>query len=141
MNCKSGSCLNKWCAWLQASAQVAVAGVIVYAGFIINTHMKSWTTSFEQGAGDLHSIRQDMGNIAFSIESINNNMETIKTSMNDMTVVGANLNQNITAMNDNVGNMVNQFNYLNQQIDYMNYNVNGMKKKFSPVGIMRSFVP
>ena len=135
MSCNtSKSCHSKWCAWLQALAQVAVAGVIVYAGFIVNMHMESWTKSFERGSEDLHSIRQDMGNIAYSMESINNDMEEIKTKMSDMTQVGL-------MMNDHVDVMNNEINILNQQIDYMNRIVGGMRRNMKPGNIMRNVMP
>ena len=131
MSCNTKSCHSKWCAWLQALAQVAVAGVIVYAGIVVNTHMESWTKSFEQGSDDLHSIRQDMGNIAYSMESINNDVEVIKA---DMTSIG-------NVMNDNITSIDQRFYYLTQQIDFMNHSVHGMKKRLSPGGIFRNMMP
>jgi len=133
-SCKGGSCYGKWCSYLQAAAQVAVAGVIVYAGLIVNQHMESWTRSFERGSDDLHSIRTDMNNIAYSMESINIDMEDIKERMEVMANIGADMNHNVAMMDNKMG-------VINQQMDYMNHNVGGIHRKFSPGGMMRGFSP
>lgn len=127
MTCSSSH--SKWCSWLQSLAQVAVAGVIVYAGLVVNTHMESWTKSFEQGSEDLHSIRLNMNNIAYSMESINNDMEDIKSRMEVMANIGAD-------MNHNVENMEQHMYVLNKQFNHMNYNVGSLKRKFSLRGMM-----
>jgi methyl-accepting chemotaxis protein len=128
------SCINKWCSWIQAFSQIAVAIVIVYAGIIVNKHMESWTTSFERGSGDLHSIRNNMNNIAYSMESINNDMDGIKTQMNSMSTTG------IKISND-VSNLTSNLSVINKQLAYMNYSVKGMRDNFSPKGMARTFMP
>lgn len=127
-------CHSKWCNWVQALAQVAVAAVIVYAGLIVNSHMESWTKSFQQGAEDLHSIRTDMSQISYSMESINNDMEDIKTRMEVMANIGADMNNNVAQMEEHMY-------IINQQMDYMNQSVGGIHRKFSPGGMMRGFMP
>lgn len=114
------SCQSKWCTWISSISQLAVALVIVYAGLIVNKHMESWTTSFEQGSKDLHSIRENMNTIAYSMESINSDMDR----MNNTTI-----------------GMKNEINMLNKKIDYMNGSVGNMSNKFSPQGMVRSFMP
>lgn len=133
-SCQGGRCHNKWCSYLQAAAQVAVAGVIVYAGLIVNSHMESWTRSFERGSDDLHSIRTDMSNISYSMESINNDMEDIKERMEVMANIGADMNYNVAQMEQHM-------HIVNQQMDYMNQSVGGIRRKFSPGGMMRGFSP
>jgi len=121
------SCTSKWCQWIQTTAQLAVAGVIVYAGLIVNSHMESWTESFKQGSEDLHSIRQNMDTIAYSMESINRDMDTMNIS--------------VEKMEKHAHNMDEQMKVLNQQVDTMNYSVGGMRKNFSPQGMFRSIIP
>jgi len=121
------SCHSKWCTWISAISQLAVASVIVYAGLIVNTHMESWTKSFEQGSEDLHSIRQNMNAMTYSMESINKDMDKMNQSTVKMEKHMVNLNNNIVT--------------ISQQMDYMNYSVGGIQKKFSPQGMMKSFMP
>jgi methyl-accepting chemotaxis protein len=127
-------CTNKWCAWLQAFSQIAVAIVIVYAGIIVNKHMESWTTSFERGSDDLHSIRNNMNNIAYSMESINNDMDGIKTQMETMSLIGNDMNTSIRTITNNMLIMT-------QQMDSMNNGVGRMNNKFSPGGMFGSMSP
>jgi len=125
---------SKWCGWLTAISQVAVATVIVFAGLVVNTHMESWTKSFERGADDLHSIRENMNSIAYSMESINQDMEDIKTRMEVMANIGHDMNTNVAAIEQDIT-------ILNNQINTMNYSVGGIQRRFSPNGMMRSFMP
>jgi|SaaInlStandDraft_4_1057021.scaffolds.fasta_scaffold28342_2 methyl-accepting chemotaxis protein len=141
MTCKTGSCHGKWCSWIQALAQIAVAGVIVYSGYIVNEHMESWTRSFERGSGDLHSIRLDMGNIAYSMESINTDMEAIKHRMDNMTGVGNDINNTMTNIDHHMYNMNANMQHLNQQVDYMNHTVGVMKRRLSPGGMFKNMMP
>lgn len=121
------SCHSKWCSTLQAISQVAIASVFIYAGLVVNSHMESWSNSFEQGAEDLHSIRTNMNTIAYSMESINKDMDDMKQQVNDGIDVSNKMEKHISN--------------LNQQIGYMNHNVNGIQNKFSPSGMMRSMMP
>jgi len=134
MSCSTKGCHGKWCAWLQALSQVAVAGVIVYAGYVVNGHMESWTHSFQQGSDDLHSIRNDMNNISISMRSIDDDMEDIKERMEVMANIGADMNHNVTQMEEHI-------HILNQQMEHINYNVGGMRRKFSPQGMFRGMMP
>jgi len=121
------SCQSKWCTWISTISQLAVASVIVYAGLIVNTHMESWTASFKQGSEDLHSIRENMNAMTYSMESINKDMDKMNQSTVKMEKHMVNLNNNIMT--------------ISQQMDYMNYSVGGIQKKFSPQGMMKSFMP
>ena len=121
------SCQSKWCTWISTISQLAVASVIVYAGLIVNTHMESWTASFKQGSEDLHSIRENMNAMTYSMESINKDMDKMNQSTVKMEKHMVNLNNNIVT--------------ISQQMDYMNYSVGGIQKKFSPQGMMKSFMP
>jgi methyl-accepting chemotaxis protein len=128
------SCTNKWCSWIQAISQIAVAVVIVFAGITVNNYMESWTESFTRGSNDLHSIRNNMNNIAYSMESINNDMDGIKHQMSSMNDTGI-------KMGNNVGELTSNLTVINKQLDYMNYSVNGMLNNFSPKGMARTFMP
>jgi methyl-accepting chemotaxis protein len=97
-----------------------VATVIVYAGLVVGSHMESWSESFKQGSDDLHSIRENMNQMTYSMESINKDM----TTMNNTTL----------AMKEHI-------HQLTQQINYMNGAVGNMSNKFSPQGMARSFMP
>lgn len=121
------SCHSKWCTWISAISQLAVASVIVYAGLIVNTHMESWTESFKQGQADLHSIRQNMNTIAYSMESINKDMDT----MNKTTI----------EMEKHMHKIDANMNVITNQMNYMNGSVANMNNKFSPQGMIRSFMP
>ena len=121
------TCQSKWCTWISAISQLIVASVIVYSGLVVGSHMESWSNSFEQGSRDLHSIRQNMNTIAFSMESINKDMDTMNSSTSEME-------KHIRALNDNVT-------IINQQMYSMNGAVGNMSNKFSPQGMMRSFMP
>jgi hypothetical protein len=107
------SCHSKWCTWITAVSQLAIATVIVYAGLVVGSHMESWTKSFKQGSNDLHSIRENMNSMTYSMESINRDMDI---------------------MNNNI--MI-----INKQMSYMNGSVSNMSNKFSPQGMARSFMP
>jgi len=127
-------CTNKWCSWIQALSQIAIAVVIVFAGITVNKHMESWTASFSRGSDDLHSIRKNMNNIAYSMESINNDMDGIKAQMQSMSKTGVKLEENMNAVNTHLDT-------LNQQFNYMNYSVGGMRDNFSPQGMFNSMLP
>ena len=128
------SCSSKWCAWLQALSQIAVAIVIVYSGLAVNSYMESWTTSFQRGSDDLHSIRNNMNNIAYSMESINNDMDVMKTQMTAMNDTGVKMEQQVSSLSANMS-------VINKQLDYMNYSVGGMSDNFSPRGMAKSMMP
>jgi methyl-accepting chemotaxis protein len=128
------NCTNKWCSWIQAISQIAIASVIVFAGITVNSYMESWTTSFTRGSDDLHSIRNNMNNIAYSMESINNDMDGIKTQMNSMNTTGIKIGNDVSNLTDNLS-------VINTQLDYMNYSVKGMRDNFSPKGMARTFMP
>ena len=121
------TCHSKWCSWITAISQLAVASVIVYAGLVVGAHMESWTNSFEQGSKDLHSIRENMNAMTYSMESINKDM----TKMNNTTAA---MEMHIHELNDNVT-------MVNQQMYQMNGSVGNMSNKFSPQGMVRSFMP
>jgi methyl-accepting chemotaxis protein len=114
------TCHSKWCSTITAISQLAVTSVIVYAGLVVGSHMESWSESFKQGSDDLHSIRQNMNQMTYSMESINRDM----TTMNNTTLA-----------------MEKHIHQLTQQIDYMNGAVGNMSNKFSPQGMARSFMP
>ena len=114
------SCQSKWCSWITALSQLSAAVVFVYAGLVVGSHMESWTKSFEQGSADLHSIRENMNAMTYSIESINRDM----TTMNNTTME---MNDNLTIMN--------------RQVYLMNGAVGNMSNKFSPQGMARSLMP
>jgi len=121
MSCNNGkSCSSKWCGWLQSFAQLAVAGVIVYAGYIVNQHMEAWTASFEQGSRDLHNISRAM-------TEIETDMRVIKAQMDGMNVNTYQMNVNLQE--------------LNQRMDAMNYQVHGIRDRFTPMGMMRGMMP
>lgn len=128
------NCTSKWCGWIQALAQISVATVIVYAGLIVNEHMESWTASFQRGSDDLHSIRVNMNNIAYSMESINNDMDNIKIQMQNMTDIGNDIGNTMTSMDL-------QMNAMTYQINTMNYSLGRMNNKFSPGGMFKSMSP
>jgi methyl-accepting chemotaxis protein len=128
------NCTSKWCGWLQAISQFLIAMVIVYAGFIVNSYMESWTLSFQRGSDDLHSIRNNMNNIAYSMESINNDMDNIKTEMQKMSTIGNSIDGHMSSLNT-------QLNTVTQQMNTMNYSVGRMNNKFSPQGMFGSLSP
>jgi hypothetical protein len=128
------NCTSKWCGWAQAISQIAVAIVIVYSGLAVNSYMGSWTTSFQRGADDLHSIRNNMNNIAYSMESINNDMDVMKTQMASMNEIGISMNTNVASLSTNIA-------VINKQLDYMNYSVSSMNNTLNPRGIVRSIMP
>ena len=121
------TCQSKWCSWITAISQLAVASVIVYAGLVVGHHMESWTNSFEQGSEDLHSIRENMNAMTYSMESINKDMD----AMNNTTAA---MEKHIHELNDNVT-------LVNQQMYQMNGAVGNMSNRFSPQGMARSFMP
>lgn len=121
------TCQSKWCTWISALSQLAVAAVVVYAGLVVNTHMESWTKSFEQGSEDLHSIRQNMNTVAYSMESINKDMDQMNTSTIEMEKHMHNIDANM--------------NVITNQMNYMNGSVSNMSNKFSPQGMMRGMMP
>ena len=127
-------CSSKWCSWIQAISQIAVAVVIVFAGITVNQHMESWTQSFQRGSDDLHSIRNNMNNIAYSMESINNDMDVMKVQMITMNKTGTSMEKQVSALADNIT-------VVNRQLDYMNYSVGGMRENFSPQGMFKSMMP
>jgi len=121
MSCNNGkSCSSKWCGWLQSFAQLAVATVILYAGYVVIQHMQAWTDAFNRGSNDLHNISNEMS-------KIRHDMEIIKVQMDGMNVNTAGLNQN--------------FARLNHQMDAMNYQVHGIRDRFTPIGMMRGMMP
>mgnify|MGYP003995679871 FL=1 len=120
-------CVSKSCQWITTLSQLAVAVVFVYAGLVVNTHMESWTKSFEQGSADLHNIRLNMSTMTYSMESINSDMDT----MNNTTLA---MDQHIHQLNDNITT-------INKQMYQMNGAVGNMSNNFSPRGMARSFMP
>jgi hypothetical protein len=128
------NCTNKWCSWIQALSQIAIAVVIVFAGITVNTHMESWTESFTRGSHDLHSIRNNMNNIAYSMESINNDMDDMRIQMSSMNDIGDKIEQDVKGLTTNLITISNQLNY-------MNYSVKGMGDNFSPQGMLGSMMP
>jgi len=121
MSCNNGkSCSSKWCGWLQSFAQLAVATVILYAGYVVIQHMQAWTDAFNRGSNDLHNISRAM-------TEIETDMRIIKVQMDGMNINTAGLNQN--------------FARLNQQMDAMNYQVGGIRNRFTPMGMMRGMMP
>jgi len=121
MSCNNNkSCSSKWCGWLQSFAQLAVAGVIVYAGYVVNHHMEAWTASFNQGSDDLHNISQAM-------TQIRADMDVIRQQMDGMNV-------NTYQMNVNLRD-------LNQRMDHMYYQVGGVRQRLNPKGMMGSMMP
>ena len=84
------------CGWLSALSQVAIAAVVVYAGYVVNKHMEEWTAAFKQGSEDLHKIQQSM-------QDIDHRMYTVEQQM----VV---VNKQLTQMNGNVGGMKRRMN-------------------------------
>ena len=127
-------CSSKWCSWIQAISQIAVAVVIVFAGITVNQHMESWTQSFQRGSDDLHSIRNNMNNIAYSMESINNDMDVMKVQMITMNKTGTSMEKQVSTLAENIT-------VVNRQLDYMNYSVGGMRENFSPQGMVKSMMP
>ena len=121
------SCTSKWCQWINTLSTLAVATVLVYSGMVVNSHMESWTKSFERGSDDLHSIRTNMNTISYSVESINTDMYT----MNSMTV----------SMEEHIHELNNNITTINQQMYRMNGAVGNMSNNFSPQGMARSFMP
>lgn len=84
------------CGWIQSLAQIAVAVVIVYAGWIVNKHMEEWTAAFKQGSEDLHKIQQSMHDIDRRMYSVEQQMIVV--------------NNQLTQMNGNVGGMKRRMN-------------------------------
>lgn len=128
------SCNSKWCSWIQAISQIAIAVVVVFAGLTINDHMESWTQSFTRGSDDIHSIRKNMNNIAYSMESINNDMDDIKNQVKSITKIGTDMEVEVSNMNSNLQ-------MLTQQFGHMNDSVNNIRNNFSPQGMVRSMMP
>ena len=91
MQCKT----NKWCGWIQSIAQIAVAVVILYAGYIVNKHMEAWTEAFTRGSDDLHSIQQSMRDIDVRMQAIEQRMSVVNNQMYHM-------NSNVGAMRSNM---------------------------------------
>lgn len=87
MQCRS----SKWCGWIQSLSQIAIAAVIVYAGYIVNKHMEAWTEAFTRGSDDLHKIQQSMQRIEQQMNVVNNQMYYMNNN------VGA-LKSNMTPM-------------------------------------------
>jgi len=127
-------CQSKWCTWISTLSQLAVAAVVVYAGLVVNTHMESWTKSFQRGSEDLHSIRENMNTMAYSLESINKDMDSMNTQVSQGL-------EYTHAMQQDIHNLYFEINNMNQQIYYMNGSVGNMSQKFSPSGMMRGFMP
>ena len=121
------NCHSRWCSWITALSQLAVASVIVYAGLVVGTHMESWTASFKQGSEDLHSIRENMNAMTYSMESINKDMDK--------------MNQSTVKMENHLHELRNDMVLMNEQIYRMNGSVGNMSNKFSPQGMIRSFMP
>jgi len=120
-------CGSKTCQWINSLSQLAVAFVIVYAGLVVGVHMESWTKSFERGSNDLHSIRENMNTIAYSMESINKDMDKLNTQTAIAVDVTVELSKDIKTMN--------------RQLYQMNGSVGNMSNNFSPQGMARSFMP
>lgn len=80
MQCNS----KKWCGWLQTFSQIAIAVVIVYAGYIVNKHMEAWTNAFTRGSDDLHEIQQSMKRIEQQMYSVNNQMYYMNGNVHEM---------------------------------------------------------
>lgn len=128
------SCHSKWCSTLQAISQVAIAAVFIYAGLVVNSHMESWSESFKQGSEDLHSIRTNMNTIAYSMESINKDMDDMKQQVADGIIIADKMEKHMTRLNNNIV-------IISQQMDYMNHSVGGIKNRFSASGMMKSMMP
>jgi len=135
------SCHSKWCSTLQAISQLAVACVLIYAGWVVNSHMESWSASFQRGSEDLHSIRQNMNTIAYSMESINQDMDDMKTQVEVGIDVSKKMEVHVNNLNTTIGSMNSQLNAMNRNVYMMNGAVSGIDDKFSPQGMMRSFMP
>ena len=121
------TCVSKSCQWLTTASLLAIAMVFVYAGLIVGTHMESWTESFDRGSRDLSSIRSNMNTIAYSMESINKDMDR--------------LNVQTSLAIDITNSMSDSIKQINQQMFNMNGNVGSIQRNFSPQGMMRNFLP
>jgi methyl-accepting chemotaxis protein len=121
------TCVSKSCQWIITLSQLSVATVIVYAGLVVGVHMESWSESFKKGSVDLHSIRENMNTIAYSMESINRDMDKLNSQTERAVNVTLELSKDIKQMN--------------QQLNRMNYNVGSIQRNFSPQGMARSFMP
>jgi len=116
MGCSNG----KLCQWIQGISQLAVATVIVFAGYTINTHMESWTKAFNQGSSDLHHV-------SLAMQEIQGDMKVIRSQMDGMN----------TATRELSGD----FKRLNIQMDQMNNRVGQVQRRMSPMGMMRGMMP
>ena len=128
------SCTSKTCQWLQTTAQVLVASMFIYAGYVVNSHMETWSTAVATGADDLHSIRQNMNTIAYSMESINQDMDIMKQSVYQGVVIA-------DGMKTEVSNLTSTVDAMNKQLQYMNYSVGSINNNFSPAGMFGSMMP
>jgi archaellum component FlaC len=111
MQCKQGGL----CQWVQGLSQLAVAAVVVFAGYTINKHMEAWTHAFNQGSQDLH-------NVALAMEDIKKDMSTIRVQMDGMNVNTYEMNVNLRS--------------LNERMDHMNGQVNGVRQRLNPMRMM-----
>jgi methyl-accepting chemotaxis protein len=128
------SCTSKTCQWLQTTAQVLVASMFIYAGYVVNTHMETWSQSFTSGQKDLQSIRMNMNTIAYSMESINQDMDYMKQSMYEGVGIAE-------GMKTEIVNLTKTVNSMNSQLYYMNQSVGSINNNFSPTGMFGSMMP
>jgi hypothetical protein len=128
------TCTSKTCQWLQTTAQVLVALMFIYAGYVVNTHMETWSQSFTSGQKDLQSIRMNMNTIAYSMESINQDMDYMKQSVFDAVVIADD-------MKNEIGNLTKTVNNMNSQLYYMNQSVGSISSNFSPTGMFNNMMP
>jgi methyl-accepting chemotaxis protein len=115
-------------------SQLSVAAIIVYAGLAVGTHMESWSESFKRGSEDLSSIRGNMNTIAYSMESINKDMDYMKLQADDIVKVASN-------MEIHVHELKNEISIMTQQMQRINDSVGGIQRSFSPRGMMNGFMP
>lgn len=80
MNCDS----KKVCGWIQALAQLTVAAVILYVGYIVQDNLERMVTSWEKTAVAVQQMQVDVNRIETNMQSMDKRMWELNNRMGNM---------------------------------------------------------
>lgn len=77
-------CSSKWCGWIQAVAQILVAGCFLYMAYIANIVLINIEKEINSAGNNMHQMRISMEHMESSMVDMNNELHDINTGMNQM---------------------------------------------------------
>lgn len=80
MTCDS----KKICGWIQALAQLTVALVILYVGYVVQINLERMVHSWEVTSNAVHMMQQDVSGIEHNMTSMDRRMHELNQRMNSV---------------------------------------------------------